>query len=71
MTIVINVNCENIIFHFVTFFIDMFFKMVYYTTTNIQSNEQDTTISKPGLREYQFGEMVTMVLRAITCELII
>ena len=53
MTIVINVNCENDIFHFVTFFIDMFFKMVYYTTTNIQSNEQDTTLNKPGLREYQ------------------
>ena len=53
MTIVINVNYENTIFHFVTFFIDMFFKMVYYTTTNIQSNEQDTTLSKPGLREYQ------------------
>ena len=53
MTIVINVNYENVIFHFVTFFIDMFFKMVYYTTTNIQSNEQGTTLSKPGLREYQ------------------
>ncbi len=53
MTIVINVNCENTIFHFVTFFIDMFFKMIYYTTTNIQSNEQDTTLNKPGLREYQ------------------
>ena len=26
---------------------------VYYTNTNIQSNEQDTTLSKPGLREYQ------------------
>ena len=54
MAIVINVNCENINLHFLTFFIDMFFKMVYYTTTNIQSYEQDTTLSKPGHREYQF-----------------
>ena len=53
MTIVINVNYENVNLHFVTFFVDMFFKMVYDTTTNIQSNEQDTTLSKPGLREYQ------------------
>ena len=53
MEIVINVNCENVNFHFVTFFIDILFKMVYYTNTNIQSNEQDTTLSKPGLREYQ------------------
>ena len=34
--------------------VDMFFKMVYYTTTNIQSCEQDMTLSKPGHREYQF-----------------
>ena len=54
MTIVINVNYGNISLHFVTFFVDMFFKMVYYTTTNIQSCEQDTTLSKPGHREYQF-----------------
>ena len=53
MTIVINVNCENVNFHFVTFFIDILFKMVYYTNTIIQSNEQDTTLNKPGLREYQ------------------
>ncbi len=53
MAIVINVNYENVNFHFVTFFIDILFKMVYYTNTNIQSNEQDTTLSKPGLREYQ------------------
>ena len=53
MTIVINVNYENINLHFVTFFIDMFFILFYYTTTNIQSYEQDTTLSKPGLREYQ------------------
>ena len=53
MTIVINVNCENAIFHFVSFFIDMFPPMVYYKTTNIQSNEQDTTLNKPGIREYQ------------------
>lgn len=53
MTIVINVNCENIFFSSCYIFIDMFFKMVYYTTTNIQSNEQDMTLSKPGLREYQ------------------
>ena len=53
MTIVINVNYGKISLHFVTFFVDMFFKMVYDTTTNIQSYEQDTTLSKPGLREYQ------------------
>ena len=53
MPIVINVNYENTNLHFVTFFVDMFFKMVYDTTTNIQSYEQDTTLSKPGLREYQ------------------
>lgn len=53
MAIVIDVNYENVNFHFVTFFIDMLFKMVYYTNTNIQSNEQDTTLSRPGLREYQ------------------
>ena len=57
--------------HFITFCVDMFFKMVYYTTTNIQSCEQDMTLSKPGHREYQFCEMITMVLRAIPCELII
>ena len=51
--IVINVNYENINLHFVTFYIDMFFILLYYTTTNIQSYEQDTTLSKPGLREYQ------------------
>ena len=48
MTIVINVNCENVNLHFVTFFVDMFFKMVYDITTNILSCEQDTTLSKPG-----------------------
>ena len=52
--IVINVNYEKVYLHFVTFFIDMFFIMLYYTTTNIQCYEQDTTLSKPGLREYQF-----------------
>lgn len=40
--------------YFITFCVDMFFKMVYYTTTNIQSCEQDMTLSKPGHREYQF-----------------
>ena len=54
MAIVINVNYENVNLHFVTFFIGMFFRMVYYTTTNIQSCEQDMTLSKPGHREYQF-----------------
>ena len=43
----------KIILHFITFCVDMFFKMVYYTTTNIQSCEQDMTLSKPGHREYQ------------------
>lgn len=60
MTIIIYVNdnynlCKlmKTNLHFITFCVDMFFKMVYYTTTNIQSCEQDMTLSKPGHREYQ------------------
>lgn len=53
MTIVILCKLMKINLHFITFCVDMFFKMVYYTTTNIQSCEQDMTLSKPGHREYQ------------------
>lgn len=41
------------VLHFITFYVDTLFRMVYYTVTNIQSNDQDTTLKIPGKREYQ------------------